>query len=59
MTYLLDLGDGSPLIRCRDQHQALSFARLWVAFCTGAAAVEIHPSAGEDDGRIAVSRPRE
>ena len=31
MTYYLDLGDGGPLIPCRDPHQALWLARVWVA----------------------------
>lgn len=31
MIYYLDLGDGGPLIPCRDPHQALWLARVWVA----------------------------
>jgi hypothetical protein len=31
MTYYLDLGDGGPLIPCRDPHQALWLARVWLA----------------------------
>jgi hypothetical protein len=41
MTYLLDLSDGRPPIRCRDAHQALLLARLWVAYATGQPAVQV------------------
>jgi|GEM_PF-2862002 len=40
MRYLLDLGDGEPPISCRDAHQALLLARLWVSYHTGKPAVE-------------------
>ena len=43
MVYLLDTGDGQPLIVCRDAHQALLLARLMVAYRTGAPAREIAP----------------
>lgn len=36
----LDLGDGTPLIRCRDACQALTLARLYVALHTGRPAIE-------------------
>lgn len=35
MRSYLDLGDGSPLIPCRDGHQALQLARVYVAIMTG------------------------
>jgi hypothetical protein len=43
LTYLLDTGDGSPPIACRDAHQALLLARLMVAFHTGTPAREAFP----------------
>ena len=38
MRYLLDLGNGSPPLSCRDDAQALQLARLFVALTTGTAA---------------------
>jgi hypothetical protein len=35
MRYLLDFGDDSEMVRCRDAHQALQLARLFVAWQTG------------------------
>lgn len=40
MPYLLQLPDGT-LIPCRDAHQALLLARVFVACETGRAAVEV------------------
>jgi hypothetical protein len=37
----LDLGDGSPLIPCRDARQALLLARVFVSITTGRPAVII------------------
>ena len=41
MTYLLDLGDQGPLIRCRDAQQALLLARVFVAHQSGTPAIEV------------------
>lgn len=52
MVYVLDIGNGHPPIPCRDAHQALLLARLWVAFTTGAPAEELPaPSQRGDNPR--------
>lgn len=44
MTFLLDLGDGGPLIPCRDERQALALGRLYVALRTRRPAETADPS---------------
>jgi hypothetical protein len=58
MRYLLYFGDGSEMVRCRDAHQALQLARLFVAWQTGQPAKEtpVMPGLGANAGKTGSPR---